>query len=161
MKKPTTVAQEKLALGLAHSEHVTEMSVDEDDVDDIEFPLIPPLVQETSDEYKQTKRSAISAMVDANVHLAPTDKKKLTDLLLEYDDRFSMKGENMQRTDAVQHEINTGDKRPFRERLRQYAPAVQQIIDNEVQSMLKQGDNAIKVAIRVELAPSSQTRSFV
>ena len=45
----------------------------------------------------------------------------------------------MQRTDAVQHEINTGDKRPFRERLRQYAPAVQQIIDNEVQSMLKQG----------------------
>jgi hypothetical protein len=140
VKKPTTVAQEKSALGLAHSEHTMEtLNEGDSEVDDIEFPLIPPIVQETSDEYKKTKRSAISAMVDVNIHLTNTDKKKLIDLLFEYEDRFSMKGENMQRTDAVQHEINTGDNRPFRERLRQYAPAVQQIIDTEVQSMLKQG----------------------
>ena len=138
VKKPTTVEQEKIALGLAHSEHATE-KVDEEEVDDIEFPLVPPIVQETSDEYKKSKRSAISAMVDANAHLTQTEKKKLIELLFEYEDRFSMNGENMQRTDAVQHEINTGDTRPFRERLRQYAPAVQQIIDTEVQSMLKQG----------------------
>jgi hypothetical protein len=40
VKKTTTVAQEKLALGLAHSEHATE-KVDEEEVDDIEFPLVP------------------------------------------------------------------------------------------------------------------------
>ena len=139
VKKSTTIAQEKSASSLAHSEQSTETSAERDEVDDIEFPLIPPIVQETSDEYKKTKQSAITAMVDGNDHLTHEEKKQLIDLLMKYDDRFSMKGENMQRTDAVQHEIDTGGKRPFRERLRQYAPAVQQIIDNEVQSMLKQG----------------------
>ena len=74
-----------------------------------------------------------------NQHLSTGQKKRLQELLHRYSDRFSMKGENMERTDSVQHEIDTGVARPFRERLRQYAPAVQKIIDDEVQQMLKDG----------------------
>jgi hypothetical protein len=45
----------------------------------------------------------------------------------------------MERTDTVQHEIDTGTNKPFRERLRTYSPATQEIIDNEVRRMLREG----------------------
>jgi hypothetical protein len=50
-----------------------------------------------------------------------------------------MNGENMERTDSVMHEIDTKDCRPFRERLRQYSPAIQEIIDKEVVKMVNEG----------------------
>jgi len=45
----------------------------------------------------------------------------------------------MERTDSVQHEIDVGTHRPFRERLRNYSPAIQEIIEAEVQRMLSEG----------------------
>jgi transposase InsO family protein len=110
-------------------------SVDDIEVDDIDFPYTPV----TRREYHAGKADKIDAMVMDNPHLSTGQKKRLQELLHRHSDRFSMKGENMERTDSVQHEIDTGDARPFRERLRQYAPAVQKIIDNEVQQMLKDG----------------------
>ena len=108
-------------------------------MDDIEFPFTPPTRRDDSPEYHAAKSAKIADMVEASEHLTSKQKKSLKQLLLKHADRFSMKGENMERTDAVEHEIDTGSKRPFRERLRQYAPAVQKIIDDEVQAMLKDG----------------------
>ena len=114
-------------------------SSDEVEVDDIDFPYTPVTRRENSVEYHEAKKAKIDGMIQTNEHLTSQQKDKLRRLLHTYADRFSMKGENMERTDSVQHEIDTGTKRPFRERLRQYAPAVQKIIDDEVQQMLKDG----------------------
>ena len=107
-------------------------------VDDIDFPYTPPTRRDDSEQYRADKAAKIDEMVNGNEHLKSSQKDRLSRLLQQHADRFSMKGENMERTDTVQHEIDT-DKRPFRERLRQYAPAVQKIIDDEVQQMLKDG----------------------
>ena len=45
----------------------------------------------------------------------------------------------MERTDSVEHEIDTGTNHSFRERLRQYSPSIQSIIDSDVVKMVKEG----------------------
>jgi transposase InsO family protein len=117
----------------------TVETTDEVAIDDVEFPYTPVTRREDSPEYHAAKRAKIDEMIMDNPHLSTKQKDALKELLQRHSDRFSMKGENMERTDSVQHEIDTGDARPFRERLRQYAPAVQKIIDDEVQQMLKDG----------------------
>ena len=112
---------------------------EEIEIDDVDFPYTPVTRREDSSEYLEAKVVKIDEMVKNNQHLTTEQKKRLQELLHRHSDRFSMKGENMERTDSVQHEIDTGEARPFRERLRQYAPAVQKIIDDEVQQMLKDG----------------------
>ena len=67
---------------------------------------------------------------------------KLASLLYKHLDRFSLRGEGMEKTDTVMHEVDTGSASPFRERLRNYSPSVQQIIDAEVKKMLD--DNIIQ-----------------
>ncbi len=109
------------------------------EVEDIEFPFTPPTMKDDSPEYHDTKRKAIRDSIEKNEHLSDNEKNKFITLLIEYEDRFSIKGENMERTETVQHEIDTGTSHPFRERLRQYSPVVQDIIDAEVMKMLKEG----------------------
>ena len=50
-----------------------------------------------------------------------------------------IEGENIERTDAVQHEIDTGDTKPFREKLRMYSPEVNKILEEERIKMSEQG----------------------
>ena len=78
-------------------------------------------------------------MIRADKGLTSDQQDKLIDVLIMFADRFSVKGENMERTGSVQHEIDTGSNKPFREKLRQYSSAIQDIIMKEVESMLKQG----------------------
>ena len=122
-----------------HESRAAVAPADDIQVDEIDFPYTPVTRREDSKEYHAGKVVKIDEMVMDNQHLSTGQKKRLQELLHRHSDRFSMKGENMERTDSVQHEIDTGDARPFRERLRQYAPAVQKIIDDEVQQMLKDG----------------------
>jgi transposase InsO family protein len=110
-----------------------------EELDDIEFPFTPPTLHIDTPMYQDEKKNKITAMVNETTRLTDTQRQQLTALLHKHADRFSMNGENMERTDSVHHEIDTQDRRPFRERLRQYAPAVQQIIDKEVEKMLKDG----------------------
>ena len=61
-------------------------------------------------------------------------------LLLEnYRTVFSTGEMDLGRTGVVQHEIDTGDARPFRQPLRRHPPAHQAAIQEHVSSMLKQG----------------------
>ena len=109
------------------------------EVEDIDFPFTPPTMKDTSPEYIQKKLNELQKRVDDIEHLSDTQKKQLHEVLCKHNDRFSLSGENMERTDSVQHEIDTGTNHPFRERLRQYSPSIQSIIDNEVVKMVKEG----------------------
>jgi transposase InsO family protein len=135
VQKSTTIRQRKKEV----SDESNTVRDETDEVDEIEFPFIPPTTKDDSPEYHAAKEVALRELIAKNHHLDDKQREQLVSVLLEHADRFSMKGENMERTDSVEHEIDTTNKRPFRERLRQYAPAVQQIIDGEVQEMLKQG----------------------
>jgi hypothetical protein len=117
----------------------SESPVIDEEADEIEFPFTPPTKKDDSPEYHESKKTAITELIRSYTHLKPDQKQSMIKVLMKYADRFSMKGENMERTDSVQHEIDTTDKHPFRERLRQYSPAIQEIIMAEVDSMVKQG----------------------
>jgi transposase InsO family protein len=130
VEKPTRIQQQ-------HSE-VSETRT-ESDIDEIEFPFAPPTMKDDSPDYQAAKKTAIETMIRSNTHLTTTQQDALMQLMMKFNDRFSLKGENMERTDSVQHEIDTRDRHPFRERLRQYSPAIQDIIASEVESMIKQG----------------------
>ena len=120
-----------------NKENEDEVTVEE--VEDIEFPLTPPPSQTVDEAYKKERIDAITKMVLEIDHLSPTEKQQLVKVLVKHADRFSIKGENMGKTNSSQHEIDTGDAAPFRERLRAYSPVMQQIIDIEVQRMIKEG----------------------
>lgn len=107
-------------------------------IEDIEYPYTSPTERIDTPEYHKEKERVIREMVGKNTYLTRKQKEQLIEVVLESADRLSIKGENMTQTDVVQHEINTGTAKPFRERLRQYSPAVQKIIDAEVQKMIDQ-----------------------
>jgi hypothetical protein len=89
-----------------------------DEVDEIEFPFIPPTTKDDSPEYHAAKEVALRELIAQNHHLDDKQREQLVSVLLKHADRFSMKGENLERTDSVEHEIDTTNKRPFRERRR-------------------------------------------
>lgn len=109
------------------------------EVESIDHPISATPQREVTEEYLQEKRAAIEKMLNENKHLTQRQRSELLQLLCRYLDRFSLAGENMERTGTVTHEIITGTNRPFRERLRIYSPSVQEIIDNEVRRMLREG----------------------
>jgi hypothetical protein len=108
-------------------------------IEDIEFPYTPATLQINTTEYVDKKLQAIKQRIFALTHLTGQQHKQLYEMISKHHDRFSLDGENMERTDTVQHEINTGQTMPFRERLRQYSPSIQAIIDSEVVKMISAG----------------------
>ena len=64
---------------------------------------------------------------------------QLEGLLFQYADILSCKGLDLGRTDVLQHSIDTGDEKPVRQQLRKTPIMHNQIIDDNIDSMLKQG----------------------
>ena len=110
-----------------------------DEVESVDHPLSPPTTVPVTEEYIKEKKLAIKTMVDSNININNEEKKQLTELLCRHHDRFSLAGENMEKTSTAVHEIDTGNNRPFRERLRTYSPSVQEILDAEVRRFIKDG----------------------
>jgi transposase InsO family protein len=108
-------------------------------VEDIDFPFTPATLQINTPEYIENKLNEIKKRIFSLSHLTKTQQDDLYKTVSKHHDRFSLDGENMERTDTVEHEINTGQNLPFRERLRQYSPSIQAIIDNEVMKMVAAG----------------------
>ncbi len=110
------------------------------ELEQVDYPISAPQKENiNTNEYIKEKEQAIVNMVNKLDHLNNRQKNKLRNLLLKYADRFSLRGENMEKTDTIMHEIDTGAAKPFRERLRNYSPSVQAIIDEEVKKMLNEG----------------------
>ena len=59
-----------------------------------------------------------------------------TGFLREYADTFSRSDFDLGRTDLLEHSIDTGDYRPFRQPLRRHPIAHLQVIDDQVNEML-------------------------
>ena len=108
-------------------------------VEDLSFPYTPTTEHIHTEEYVREKLSQIKKRIDSLIHLTKSQQKQLYELVSLHQDRFSLDGENMERTDTVQHEIDTGLNTAFRERLRQYSPSIQAIIDKEVVKMIQAG----------------------
>jgi hypothetical protein len=64
-------------------------------------------------------------------------KQQFKHMLLSNHRAFSHEGHNMGNCSLVEHEIDTGTSRPFKEQLRVHPDAVHQVIDDEVERMLK------------------------
>jgi hypothetical protein len=109
-----------------------------DEIDSAEFPLSPPTIQGRTPEYIQEKLSSLRKIVYDRDDLTDSQKVKLHTLLCRYEERFSLRGENMGVAKGVEHDIVT-EGRPFRQRLRTYSQAIQLIIDKEIQKLIDQG----------------------
>jgi hypothetical protein len=126
-------------------ESVKAVDIKRDDDDDIldelesgDFPLSAPHTEARTPEFIQEKLDAIKKTVYDRVDLDNDQKTKLYAVLSEFEERFSLRGENMGVAHGVEHEIET-EARPFRQRLRNYSQAVQMIIDREVTKLLELG----------------------
>jgi len=110
-------------------------------INDINELSAPSKQEDTPDIIKQ-KLDKVHDMVESLSHLNDNQKFQLKKVINDHIDVYSLSGENFKQTDIVQHEINLEpDVRPFHQRLRVYSPALQQIIDTEVNKMIQ--DNII------------------
>lgn len=71
--------------------------------------------------------------------VSDSTKWKLGNLLVEYKDVFSQNEFDLGRCDIFRHTIDTGDAKPVRQPLRRHPPHYQRIIDDHVDTLLKQG----------------------
>jgi len=69
--------------------------------------------------------------------LTVAQRNQVTDLLREYDDIFSKDPYDIRRTTLVDHSIDTGDHRTFRQELRCHPVAHLNVIDNQVDEMVR------------------------
>ena len=120
----------------------SSVTVNDDDIleeiESADFPMSPPTSQVRTPEYVQEKLSAFKKLIYDRTDLDDNQKSKLYTLLCMYEERFSLKGENMGVAKGIEHEIIT-ESRPFRQRLRTYSQAIQAIIDKEIQKLIDQG----------------------
>ena len=67
------------------------------------------------------------------------DKRKLKNLLLEYQSSFSKSSQDMGLTDLAEHTIETGNTRPIKQAPRRIPLAKMQEVDQEIKDMLDKG----------------------
>ena len=109
-------------------------------VSDLE-PLQPVIARSTqSDAYSTDDDAMISEMVnkvhpDVPVHI----RQRLTRIIHNRSNVFSKHEYDLGYTDILQHHIDIGDSKPFRQPLRRFPPAHHNIIDEHVNTMLHQG----------------------
>ena len=84
--------------------------------------------KELEDMYNRTKGN-----------LSEANQEHLRSLLEEYHDIFSAEGKPLGQTDLAQHEINTGNHRPIKQRPRREPLGQQHVVQEQLQTMLSQG----------------------
>ena len=71
--------------------------------------------------------------------MSVSERERVISLIKSYADVFSVSEYNVGCTDIMTASINTGDARPFAERLRTHARAYRDVVDVEVDKLLKAG----------------------
>ena len=99
-----------------------------------------PVIQSSTKEKPSTAAEHIRKIID-EVHPEVTTEQRmrLEELLNEYKDVLSVDEYDMGLTDLIQHDIDTGTERPVRQQLRKTPMAYHPIIEQHIQTMLKQG----------------------
>ena len=108
-------------------------------IDNIEYPMSAPTESINTPEYREEKKQKLRELIQSYTHLTDKQQKLFINMLIKHMDPISINGENMKQTTKIVHEIDTGDTAPFREKLRNYSPAVQDIILKEVDKMISAG----------------------
>jgi len=109
-------------------------------IENLEYPYVLPHTRSRDEKYLKEKQDAINQVIQSHEVLTEKQKHELYNLLWKHEARFSIAGENLGQVTTVQHEINTDPKvQPFRERLRLYSRAIQDIIDKEIDKLIKDG----------------------
>ena len=91
-----------------------------------------PAVDEVADVIKQL-------VAEADESLSQGWRNRLSDLLWRYSNLLSVDPFDVGCIPNMEHVIDTGNARPFRQRLRRHPPAHQKIIKEQVDQMYKQG----------------------
>ena len=68
-----------------------------------------------------------------------TQRKQIIDLVCDYQDVFADEQESLGRTSTIRHKINTGAAKPIKQAPRRLPQAKREIIETEIDKMLKQG----------------------
>ena len=74
-----------------------------------------------------------------SAELTDGQRQTVVNLLQEFEDVFSKDDYDLGQTDLVEHRIDTGGHRPFRQTLRRHPVAQLPVIDEHVEQMLQQG----------------------
>lgn len=99
----------------------TPDEIRQNDVTDVSMPVLPAHLQE----------------IVSRLDLSDERKQQCARLISEYSDCFMTPDGPLGRTDVVKHGIDVGDTRPIKQRLRRVPQMQQQIIDDEVDKMLR------------------------
>src|SRR6266496_2508581 len=101
--------------GRNHKYHAHAVQVEED------FSYLQPVIDSLSDT------------------LSEEDRLKAIQLIHQYKDVFSWHEYDLWSTDLLEHRIDTGGARPYRQALRRSPQVHQEVIDREVNKMLESG----------------------
>jgi Reverse transcriptase (RNA-dependent DNA polymerase) len=94
----------------------------------------------SNSEVSVDRIAAMSKIIAGTDETVPeNERNKLLELLKEFSEVFAFDENEISRTSATQHEIDTAGTRPVRQRMRRQPAAYQEIIKNHVEMLLRQG----------------------
>ena len=105
-----------------------------------EVELIEEVDEDRDQECDRKRNKHIEELIEqVDVSVTAEYKTQLKDLLTEYKDIISSDELDLGRTELVEHRIDTGDARPVRQTLRRSPAAYAHIIDEQLETLMKQG----------------------
>ena len=105
-----------------------------------EVELIEEVDEDRDQECDRNRNKHIEELIEqVDASVAAEYKAQLKDLLTEYKDIISSDELDLGRTELVEHRIDTGDARPVRQTLRRSPAAYAHIIDEQLETLMKQG----------------------
>lgn len=88
---------------------------------------------------EEMERDIGNMVEQADASVTMRDRERLKDILYTHAKAFSFREDDIGHVSVAQHEIDVGDARPVRQRLRRQPPAHLAAIDEHVENMLRQG----------------------
>ena len=105
-------------------------------------------VDDLMEDYRQQNEGRNSKELPAQLqllldksskYLDKTQKYKLKEMLINYQDVFALNDEDMGFTDTIKHRIDTNGSRPIKQRMRRLPHQMAEEADKQVDDMLKRG----------------------
>jgi len=95
--------------------------------EEVEYPLEP----------EGDREHLLSLFQSSSVELTEEERQVVERFIIDNEDIFSKSEFHIGRTQLVQHQIDTGDHRPFRQSSRRHPVAHLSLIDQHVEEMLR------------------------
>ncbi len=109
------------------------------DADDVNHPIEIDVPTEDDTPYHEMPEHVKGLYERSIDEFNEEQKKKLRDLLIEYEDIFAKHGSDLGRTNLVKHHIETGDERPVRQHARRLPQSQYEEMRKQVQTLADHG----------------------